>query len=166
MTHPRYAFLEPNAPDRTVECRPWEPTPDEFDLYKQREIELARANIGILRGAGALRTPERIATLTVASRETIHRALQGESWATPCVHSIEVDRHENDDRVRVRRVCNQCERVFYGCKAKRLDSEGREAWGPVDVQHWSAASISEIVDNELQVAVERAAKLLNVEVPR
>jgi len=52
---------------------------------------------------------------------------------SPCNHLwVEVDRHENDDRVRARAVCaNGCRTVLYGCFAKRVDVDGVPAWGPV-----------------------------------
>jgi hypothetical protein len=46
-------------------------------------------------------------------------------------HSFTEDRRdENDDRTRTHESC-VCGAVRYGCLAKRLDSDGYAAWGPV-----------------------------------
>lgn len=45
----------------------------------------------------------------------------------------EVDRDENDNRTRTRDEC-VCGAKRYGCCAKRLDDEAREAWGRIGEQ--------------------------------
>lgn len=49
------------------------------------------------------------------------------------------DRDENADRTRTTEACTTCGKVRYGCFAKRLDDEGREAWGIVGIRTYSWA---------------------------
>jgi len=45
--------------------------------------------------------------------------------------------HDNENRTRAHVRCETCGKDWSGCIAKRLDSEGIEAWGPVGIQTWS-----------------------------
>jgi hypothetical protein len=59
--------------------------------------------------------------------------------------TIIIDRHENDDRIRVVARCRGCGRQWYGCYAKRLAAQpdqtgNREAWGPVGRWTFSEAA--------------------------
>lgn len=62
-----------------------------------------------------------------------------------CNHNFAViDRDENDDRIRTRERCINCDRLRLGCFAKRYSDAvdaagGREAWGPVGV--WSYVEV-------------------------
>jgi hypothetical protein len=49
-------------------------------------------------------------------------------------------RHENDDRIRVVQRCGACGAERSGCYAKRLDAEGRTAWGPPGEWWWGPSS--------------------------
>jgi hypothetical protein len=40
--------------------------------------------------------------------------------------------HDNADRTRVYVDCKHCDGVRHAVKAKRLDADGVELWGPVD----------------------------------
>lgn len=51
----------------------------------------------------------------------------------------EVRRDSNGDRIRTTDVCTTCGFRRSGCYAKRLDDEGREAWGAVGVWTYSLA---------------------------
>ncbi len=58
---------------------------------------------------------------------------------TECIHVyFDTARDENDDRIRVVQRCGRCEDERYGCFAKRLDDEGRTAWGPVGEWYYTS----------------------------
>lgn len=60
-----------------------------------------------------------------------------------CSHWFRVvERDEKDDRIRTFERCEKCGAEQYGCYAKRLDTDGRPAWGPVGRWgHYPAAGV-------------------------
>lgn len=74
--------------------------------------------------------------MKTADADTAHASKPG-----ACAHPREVlYRDENENRVRCGEYCRTCNQHYHGCIAKRLDEEGREAWGKPGVQnYWAVA---------------------------
>lgn len=63
----------PDAEDRDVERTEWTPSAEQLGRYQAREVELARANLALLKAQ-----PARFSTTdTLHSRATLWRAVQG-----------------------------------------------------------------------------------------
>lgn len=52
-------------------------------------------------------------------------------WGGHKCRFYELERHENDDRIRTWERCEDCERERHGTYAKRLNDAGEEQWGRV-----------------------------------
>lgn len=68
--------------------------------------------------------------LKVVFEEALHAVVEDAEHE----HRWEItDTRENSDRIRTYERCSLCGAESSTCTAKRLDDEGREAWGPVGV---------------------------------